>query len=392
MFFASFLSASLALATYFGGLIMYHAGSYYQRRLPPESEIKSCWRYAFQQIMMWLPFVLPFLLFVFAADSIALFSDNRVLLSDGFDAEDPFGMLTFFSVTTLLVFALILFMPWLIQKMWLCKPLDDDDLWLRLSKVANHANFRFAGMRIWTVMNQFHSAAILGIFPRFRYVMFTKRLLNELPPESIEAILIHEIGHSYRKHLIILPFVIFGMFVIAGLFSLFFSESIFLSIQMQNIQSPSPLWEALLLLAFFVPYVLIFALYFRFVFGFYSRHFERQADLHPFTIGTSPEEMIRALDHIGTATGNTHDTPSWHHYSLRERMNFLKKAVANPAIVDAYHKKVRRYVAVYFLCFAAASVILISPAFSHIPLLQQVNDMVDFIQDKITFITLYFLT
>lgn len=357
--FFSFLTALAVITLFFGGLALYYAGSYYRRFLYPEAEVQSRWQFALQQLQMWLPFSLPFLFFVFTADLLELTPFGRWLESET-NPESAFGLFIYIAFTALTLLLLAAFLPWLLQKLWLCKPLEDVDLWLRLVKVANKANFRFAGIRIWTVMNQFHTAGIIGIFPRFRYVMFTKRLLYEIPPESIEAILIHEIGHSNRRHLLILPCILLGMFAAAGLFSHYFSEPIHQYIEAQNEMAPSPLWEALDLLSVIVPYLLIFALYFRFVFGFFSRLFERQADLHPFVVGTDPEQMIQALDNIAVATGNTHNVPCWHHYSIAERISFLKRAIADPQEVERHNKRVRWWVSVYFLCLLPLLLLFLS--------------------------------
>ena len=69
-------------------------------------------------------------------------------------------------------------------------------------------------------------AAIVGVVPRLRYVMFTKRIQKELSGDSIEAVLAHEIGHNYHRHLLVYPFILFGMILSSGLFSLFFSDAI----------------------------------------------------------------------------------------------------------------------------------------------------------------------
>lgn len=382
--FSSFVTALTAIVLYFGGLVMYHAGGYYQRYLYPEAEVKSRWEYSLQQIRMWIPFVLPFLFIVFIADALTLFPQMHWIENFDLSPDDPLGLLLFFTTLTILIFLLIIFMPWLIQKLWLCRPLEDTTLWLRLVKIAQKADFRFAGIRTWTIMNQFHSAAILGIIPRFRYVMFTKRLLYELPHQSIEAIFVHEIGHSYRRHLLIIPFIIFGMFVTAGFFSLFFSDGINAFILIMKVKSPSPLWDVLTPLALFAPLALIFALYFRFIFGFFSRLFERQADLHPFTVKTPPEDMVNALDEIGIVTGNTHNIPSWHHYSLTQRITFLKSAIANTQLVEQHHRKVRRWIVIYFIVFFTALATLLSPELNNIPIFKQVGGVVESVRNAIT--------
>lgn len=379
----AFVNALFSLSLYFGGLAAYHAGSFYRRYLFPGSDKETRFSYTNQQLRMWLPFVIPFLLFTFIYDILSLFPDNswvNLLLSP---ESNPTSIFIFFTFTATILVLLLIFLPYFIQKLWLCEEIGDTDLWLRLVRTCRKANFRCGGLRIWTVMNNFHTAAIIGIIPRFRYVMFTKRLLFEVPIECIEAILVHEIGHCYRRHLMIYPFILFGMFVSASLFSVIFFDSIYQSLQLMDIIYPSIFWSFLLPITILIPYISILALYFRVVFGFYSRLFERQADLHSYVVGTPSRNMIDALDQIGIATGNTHDNPSWHHFSIRERIDFLEKAEKHPEIIEKHHRKVRRWVSIYLVGFVLGCAILFSNFLPEIAPFDTLNTAVIQVSDSL---------
>jgi Zn-dependent protease with chaperone function len=356
----SFITATFSLALYFGGLAIYHMGSYYRRFLFPGSDNETAFNYTSQHLRMWIPFVIPFLFFTLLYDLLLLLPENSWTTLLLHPEDNPASLFVFFAFTVCILSLIMIFLPYFIQKLWLCEEIDDTDMWLRLVKTCEKAKFRCAGLRIWTVMNNFHTAAIIGIIPRFRYVMFTKRLLYEVPVECIEAILIHEIGHCYRRHLLILPFILFGMFAVPSLISLLFFESMYQTLALMDILSPSIFWGFIFPFTLLVPYVLIMAIYFRLIFGFFSRLFERQADLHSYVVGTPPEHMINALDQIGIATGNTHNHPSWHHYSIRERIDFLEHAIKHPDCIEKHHSRVRRWVSFYFLVFFGACAILFS--------------------------------
>ena len=60
----------------------------------------------------------------------------------------------------------------------------------------------------------------------------------------------------------------------------------------------------------YIFYAIIAMLYFRIVFGYFSRLFERQADLYVFEAGVPHYYMLQALDYIGVASGNTHLSPA----------------------------------------------------------------------------------
>jgi STE24 endopeptidase len=244
-------------------------------------------------------------------------------------------------------------LPPLIIRVWRCKPLEDTALKVRLEDLCTKAHFKHAGIKTWTVMNNSLTAAIIGILPRMRYVMFTKRLLRELSPEEIEAILAHEIGHSYRRHLLLFPLIIFGALVILWILSGIFSEPFNAWFLLQSQLHPSSLWELAYYLSIYLCCAIVVALYFRYVFGLFSRLFERQADLHGFELHLDPQHMINALNYVAIATGHTHDHPNWHHYSIRERIDFLKAAQQHPQVIATHHRRTRRYFIGYLILLFA---------------------------------------
>jgi STE24 endopeptidase len=304
------------------------------------------------QVRFILPFALPYLAFVLIEDLIQLFPNQQFFSS----FDNPLG-LVFVSVLFLLG-ALILLPPAIIW-LWQGRPIENQTLCQRLENLCEKAQFKHAGMKEWGILNKNYSAAILGITSPTRFVIFTNNLLKEFPPEEIEAILAHEIGHSRYRHLWFYPFIILGMIVVAGLFG-FLVDYVFF-----NASAPvSKPWDILYPFLVFSLYALVLALYFRFVFGFFSRLFERQADLAVFDFGIPPEHMINALDHIGVATGNTHSQPSWHHDSLESRINFLRDAIKNPELVQEHHRTVKNWLIVYFILLALGSIVVFGILYS----------------------------
>ena len=47
----------------------------------------------------------------------------------------------------------------------------------------------------------FYNACVLGLVPRFRYILISEDLLRDCPPEQIKAVLGHELGHARHGHL-----------------------------------------------------------------------------------------------------------------------------------------------------------------------------------------------
>lgn len=368
------LIALFSLLLYFFGLIVFYVTSYEYIPASTRDVVRSAWDYGWRQIRLIFPFTIPFLLLSFILDLTKFFPSTDIQQILFHKGDNLSGALILFVITVLFLTLMMIFFPPLIQAIWRCKPIKDLDLLERLEGLCRKARFRHAGMKTWTVMNHSYTAGIVGILPGFRYVMFTQLLLDEMPPECIEAILAHEIGHSYRKHLLIYPFIIFGMLVCTGLFSLFFSESIDEFFFIQHLLHPSPAWKALYPFMIFLPYAFIIAVYFRFVFGYFSRIFERQADLHVFELGVPSEHMQQAFDNLATLTGNTHHHPSWHHHSINKRIDFLTKAAADPNVIAKHHRRVKRDLIIYFNLLAFVSILLVSPLISGIPPFRQLTN------------------
>ncbi len=342
------INVTWELLLYLAGLAVYYGTSYVSVYHYSRPETRSS--YASRQLRLLLPFAIPFLLITLALDIFNVAAGSSQTKSE---------MLEWFSVafSFILMILLLIFLPYFIQKIWQFGPLQEGELKDRLTKLCQKANFKHAGMKTWTIMHDQLTAGIIGIIPRFRYVMFTDRLLNELPAESIEAILAHEIGHNTHRHLLLYPFILAGMIVSSGLFFYFFSEPLLNILEQMNALHPSIWWDLFNPLLIFCLYAGIIIVYFRFVFGYFSRLFERQADLHIFDVGIAPQHMISALEGVANICGG-YDMPNWHHYSIKQRIEFLKACEAKPANVKKHHRKVRIALGVYFLLLVVSSSLL----------------------------------
>jgi len=313
------LNALLNLLLYFGGMALFYY-SWAQKEGESLPQLTAS-----QQIRLTFPFVVPFILFLAMVDLLnylPALSENSGLL---WILEIVFLILT------------LLFLPCLLIAVWQCVPMQDQILKARLEKVCDTAGFKHGGILDWTLLNRSHTAAILGILPSFRYILFTKGLQKELSPESLEAVLAHEIGHSAHRHLLLYPWIFLGVVVLTTLYTLLIGSPL------EENYLQSPFYPFLL----FLPYALILWFYFRYIFGFFSRLFERQADLHCFALKIPADHMIHALDDIAKATGFTHSAPNWHHHSIQDRIDFLEKAKKNPNLITHHHRLVNVALLIY---------------------------------------------
>lgn len=312
-----------ALLLYFGGLAFFHYTFTKEHKLLKRSE-------TFRQIKILVPFTIPFVAIVFLLDGLKFAPGT---LSETY--------LFFASITVILT--MLLFLPTLICQTWGCMEMHDRETKCRLEEICRKAGFKHGGIKEWTVMNNSPTAAIIGILPRFRYVLFSRYLLHALPSQAIDAILAHEIGHSQRRHLMIYPLIILGMLASSLLTGM--------GVEWLLRDWHHPYYKPVVL---FLAFALAIGIYFRLIFGFFSRQFERQADLHVAKLGLPIEDMITALDEVGVNSGNSHDAPSWHHFSISQRMDFLKKCISNPSLIERHHRNVKIWVGLYLIFLALA--------------------------------------
>ncbi len=327
----------LSLTIYFGGLWVSYATN--------NTSIMPHHKFALLKIRFIIPFVIPFLLFELVTDIVAV---------------DSWNLATAIVFPIIFFTAIVIFFPPLLQKLWGCTALPDSPLKKRLLALCKKADFSCKEIKVWNVMKHALTAAIIGISPKTRYVMFTDGILKRFPDDEIEAIFAHEIGHSRHKHLLYYPFILFGMFFAATLFTVFFGEVITEAIGYASLINPTPLWNIAPPLAIFLPHALIIFLYFRFAFGFFSRNFERQADLNVYHVGIDPKHLINALEHVARLSGHSTKEASWHHHSIAERAQFLNNTIDNPSLIAQHHRRVRRMLHGYFLSLIATSALIVT--------------------------------
>jgi STE24 endopeptidase len=72
----------------------------------------------------------------------------------------------------------------------------------RLLDLARRQGLRVRGVRVMRARRQkVANAAIVGLFPRLRYIVVSDHLLDTFEPDEVDAVLAHEVGHGKRHHL-----------------------------------------------------------------------------------------------------------------------------------------------------------------------------------------------
>jgi Zn-dependent protease with chaperone function len=281
-----------------------------------------------------LPIVLPWLIINFIADFLKIlpFPLSRML------ASSEWGEYLLFLLFFLL---LAIIFPVLIKNLWNCQTMPDGPARTHMEEFCRKQNFKYTDIMLWPLYEgKMLTAGVMGLSKRYRYLLITPALLETLTPYEIEAVLAHEIGHVKKYHLQLYLLLFMGFGLVASLFAspllyiLLNSNFFYHIINATKIDPETALtfWGT-------APLFIIMLVYFRYVFGFFMRNFERQADAQVFKLLGDSTPLISSLEKIGWLSGNIRDKPSWHHFGIGQRVDFLEKCSKDKSLIARHDRK-----------------------------------------------------
>jgi Zn-dependent protease with chaperone function len=265
-------------------------------------------------------------------------------------------------------------MPWAVRLFLGLKPMPDGPLRSRLLSVSRRLNFRFSNILVWDTHGGIANAMVVGILPMLRYVVFTDRLVGEMPMEEVEAVFGHEAGHIRHRHMLYyLAFMILSLAVVMQIWD---------AANLKSLVNLTLRKDLVLLPLFGLVGAYIFV-----VFGFLSRRCERQADVygcravscargdcqgHEGSVETSPRGrslcptgiriFINALEKVACLNGISRERPgwlqSWQHSTIARRVEFLQCVLADPTIEPRFQRTVTLVKWTLFLSLGALLLIL----------------------------------
>jgi Zn-dependent protease with chaperone function len=329
----------LALFVFYLALVWACAYGSYQKLYRSDISQKT---YVLSNISFSVPVLLPWLLLSGFADLIKALPFEwpaRFL-------ETTEGEITYFL---LFLIAVAVVGPMMIQKFWRCKPLESGEHRRRIEGLCRKAGIAYADILYWPIFGgKMITAGVMGLIKKFRYILVTPSLLRLLEPEEIDAVIAHEIGHVKRKHLIFYLLFFVGYMLLSYvtfdiiLFGIVYAEPIYWLINKTGFDQTT-IFSAL----FSLVIIIIFLIYFRFIFGFYMRNFERQADIFVYSLFDSAQPLISTLEKIASTSGQSADRPNWHHFSIRQRINYLQKCESDTRWIRHHDQKVKRSIGLY---------------------------------------------
>ncbi len=212
--------------------------------------------------------------------------------------------------------------PYVLARVWGCKPADDPALLATVARLEKTAGAKFSRVYLWEPgggNNQ--NAAAVGLARPFRYLFLTPALVRGMNAEELDAVILHELGHVRKRHLLFYLFT-----SLAGLNSAVLAGAIIPGLNQS---------ERFLIIAGLALF------YFRFVFGWLSRNMERQADLFAMEKTGSARPLANALEKLAISAGRIRLAASWHHLGIAERVDYLRLVERRPEVGRRHHAEVK---------------------------------------------------
>lgn len=236
----------------------------------------------------------------------------------------------------LMMLLVLVLVPALMVRMWGARPLPPGPQRDRLVAACDAMGVRVRQVMRWPVPGgRMYNAAVLGVAPRLRYVLFTDDLLRDFDERHVLAVLGHELGHARHGHLWL--YFLFANVVMSLMWLAHHLH--WLAIErgwiLPTATAPVGGFGDVII------GILALVLIWRIVFGWLSRGCERQADLAGATLAGEAAAMEEALKTVARLSGQPENAPNWRHYSIAERVDFLRRVHADPTVATRHHRRMR---------------------------------------------------
>lgn len=221
--------------------------------------------------------------------------------------------------------------PELLRRILRTSPLPDSELRDRLSAMFDRIGLRCRDILLWQTNGLMSNAAVMGIVPRWRYVLLSDLLVETLTDEQIEATFAHEAGHVAHRHM-----AWYLLLVVAYILASVLIEQALL------VAAPGLMEDDRLgALSSVAGMAVFFALL-----GVVSRRFERQADLFAARAtgsdGAGEPHIARALLRVAIVNNLPVHARDFFHGSIASRVDWLRDAGDDAQAVDRFDRAMGR--------------------------------------------------
>jgi len=331
--------------------------------------------YLLSQLKINATVLLPWLLVSLVIDMVNL------VFADFYQVLEQFplvGLLLF----VLLLAMLAIYLPFVIVRLWGCKPLPAGPVRESLERFCASARLTYADMVLWNLFDgKLINAGVIGFIKKYRYILISPSLMQILDEDELEAVVAHEIGHVQHHHMLYYTLIIMGFAVFAYEALEFMTYKLLsLNIFTTMIASGAAYTNSAVSMLLTILPVVCFVLYYRFCFGYFSRIFERQADAHALKMTKSSSGLIRSLEKIARIGSQKRNAPNWHHFGIAERIRFLEGCDRDPSLITKHDARVARMVAFYAVLFIGAGTVFYT--FGEKPLVQAKMTFLQYVMEK----------
>lgn len=246
--------------------------------------------------------------------------------------------------------------PVVLMRLLGCTPMPAGVLRGHIEGFCREQGVRFRQICLWPLVDgKVLTAGVVGLVGRYRYLLVTPALLAALSEEELKAVVAHEIGHVKKHHLFLYLLLFLGLGVllqlcVQPLLVLLLTSGWAYEFLFGYEGDP----ELALTILTGGPLLLVALVYFRYLFGFFMRNFERQADLHAAKVLGDGAPLISVFQKIIRLSGNRRDMPCWHHFGLGQRIDYLLSCRAADSRPKRHAYKVYLSLAAYFGVLAVA--------------------------------------
>lgn len=261
------------------------------------------------------------------------------------------------------VIAVFVFAPVMLRYIWTTTPLADGPLRRKLTALCSRIGLKVRDILVWHSDGVMVNAAVMGLFPRVRYILLSDALLDSMTDEEVEAVFGHEAGHVRYHHMqYFLLFAVASMLVMSGVMELL----------VRIAAGSAPRWwhtrEAIEVIGFLTVIPL-----WAFGFGYVSRRFERHADTFgawcaapngdnpicplPCTqhgsqtvdrngadgvvCAAGATVFVSALRKVASLNGIPPKRRSWRHSSIASRIQFLTALSGDSKMAHGFARRIR---------------------------------------------------
>jgi STE24 endopeptidase len=298
--------------------------------------------------------LIPMLLIMLARDLINDYARQIDRFARGYDALKDVLL-----GSAALMIALIT--PEILRHVWVTQRLPVGALRDRLLILSKQIGVRCREILVWKAGGSIVNAAVMGVIAPLRYVLITEAMLEQLDDRRIEAVYGHEAGHVKRWHILYL--LLFAG--ISGSLLTVYSLHTRGDMTSLNNQIIAAIVGGVLLAKWMV------------MFGWISRHFERQADIYGVRtlmltglechtpcrvhgnpiIEMNPREVLAkdaplcqtaaeyysaTLDQVAILNGIPPEANSWRHGSIADRGRRVVALASDPQSLRRFEARVLR--------------------------------------------------